>query len=238
MDEDLGGRFRVGQRTVAGLGSDSEEVRERGEADPPASPFEQPTRERRGAERGLGESPPVPHEELLLEEALVEAGVVRDEQVVTGEREEPLEDVADSGRAAELLLSQPGEAGNGLGERDARIDERLERVGELERLHPNRPELADLVARRREPGRLQVEDDEDGLLEQGVVARRGQRHRAAHARDPAVTRDHLFDQRGGEAVRDRGRREERPRRIDDGERSALLEDLHEPVECVESQLHS
>ena len=51
-------------------------------------------------------------EQLPLEEALVEAGVVRDEQVVAGEGEEAPDDAADRRRSPQLLLAQAGEAGD------------------------------------------------------------------------------------------------------------------------------
>ena len=61
--------------------------------------------------------------------------------------------------------------------------------------------------------------------------------RRARADDPAVAGRHLFEQRAGEPVGDRRRREERPGRLDHGQRAALLERVDEPVERVEGELH-
>jgi hypothetical protein len=167
VHEHLGGRFRIGQGSVAGLRRDSEEVRERREADAAEPPFEQAPRERSRAERRLGETPVA---QLPLEEALVEARVVRHEELVPGEGEEPPHDSPGRRRALELLFANTGQAGNRLGQRDARIDERLKRLDELEPAHADRADLADLVAPGREPGRFEIEDDEFGLLEQRVGA--------------------------------------------------------------------
>ena len=80
--------------------------------------------------------------------------------------------------------------------------------------HAHRADLADPVARGREPGRLEVEDDELGLLEQRVAGLARERDGRAAADDAAVAGGDLVEQRAGEAVGDRRRREERPRRLD------------------------
>ena len=226
VDEHLGRRLGVGQRAVAGPGRDAEEVGERGEADAAQPAFEQPPRERRGAERRLGKAPPVPREQLPLEEALVEARVVRDEQVVAGEGEEALEDAPrPEARRRSSSSRSPVSRAIGSGSATRGFDERLERVDELERPHAHGAELADPVARGREAGRLEVEDDELGLLEQRVGAAAGQGDGRAGADDPAVARGDLFEQRAGKPVGDRGGREERlgpPRRPTAAPRSSSV----------------
>src|SRR5213079_3357629 len=87
-------------------------------------------------------------------------------------------------------------------------------------------------------GGLEVEDDELHLLEQGVVDGTGERDGRTPADDPAVARRDLFQQGCGQAVRDRGRGEDRARRFGRRQRSALLEQVDEPIERVESELHS
>jgi hypothetical protein len=64
---------------MAGPRRYAEEVSERGEADAAQAALEQPTGERGRAKRRLGQASPVHREQLPLEEALVEARVVRDE---------------------------------------------------------------------------------------------------------------------------------------------------------------
>ena len=91
-----------------------------------------------------------------------------------------------------------------LGEGDPRIDERLEGADRLERSNAHRSELADLVPGGREPGCLQVEDDELGLLEQRVSAFPRQGDGCAGADDSAVAGGDLIQQRTGEPLRDRG----------------------------------
>ena len=155
----------------------AEEVGERGEADAAEPSLEQAPGERRGAERRLGQASSVSQKQLPLDEALVEPGVVRDEQVVAREAEEAPENGRDGRRTPQLLAAQAGEAGDRFRECDARVHERLKGVDELERPDADGADLADAVACGREPGRLQVEDDELGLFQQRVVSllRQGRR---------------------------------------------------------------
>ena len=107
---------------MAGSGRNPEEVGERGKADATQAALEQATGERRRAERRLGEASSLQPEQLPLEKALVEAGVLRDEEPVTGEAEEAAKNAGDGGRLPKLLLAQAGEAGDGLREHNSRID--------------------------------------------------------------------------------------------------------------------
>ena len=144
---------------------DAEEVSERGEAHSAHAALEQPARECGRAERRLGEAPAVQPQQLLLEEALVEARVVGDEQVVVREGEEAPENRCDGWSLPELLLAQAGQTRDRLRKCSLRVDERLVRVGELKRPDADRAELADPAPRGREPGRLQVEHDELRLVQ-------------------------------------------------------------------------
>ena len=237
VHEHLGRGLCVRQRTVARSGRNAEEVGQRGEADAPHAALQQPARQRGRAERRLRQAPVVHQQQLPLQEALVEARVVRDEEVVAREREET-PDHRGSGRGVpQLLLAQAGQACDRIGERDSRIHERLEGLHRLERPHPDGPDLADAVVNGREPRRLQVEDDELGLLERRVGVAAGERDRGARADDAAVAGGHLLEQRAGEAVGDRGGGEERAGGLDRRERPTLLERVHQPVERVECELH-
>jgi len=88
VHEHLGGRLGVWQSAVARGRRNAEEVGERGEADAPEATFEQATGKRSRTERRFGETAPVQREELPLEEALVEAGVVSDKERVGGKGQE------------------------------------------------------------------------------------------------------------------------------------------------------
>jgi len=83
VHEHLGRRLSIGQSAVTRLRRHSEEIRQRREADATEPSFEQAPRECGGTQRRLGQTPV---SELPLEEPLVEARVVRHEQLVAGER--------------------------------------------------------------------------------------------------------------------------------------------------------
>ena len=97
---------------------------------------------------------------------------------------------------------------DGSGEGDAGADEGLERLPELERSYADGADLADARRACREAGRLQVEDDELGLLEQRIVRRGDERDRRAVPREPPVPLDQVADERPREPVRCRAQREE------------------------------
>ena len=235
-DQDFSGCLRVRQRPMAGSRRHPEEVGERRETDPAQAPFEQAAGQGRRAQRRLCQPPPVQPGQLAFQKALVEPGVVRDQRGVAGEGEEASDHGRDVRRAAQLLLPQPGQAGHCIGEGHGRIDQRLEGADELERLDADRTQLADPAGPRREPGRLQIEDDELRLLQQRIRRPR-QRDGVTRADDPAVTGAGLGEQRAGEPCGDRGAREEEASRLDDRQRAALLQRFHEPVDAVEHELH-
>ena len=173
-DEHLGRGLRIGKSPVAGTSRDAEEVGERGEADAAHASLEQAPGERGGAERRLGKPPAVQPLQLPLQEPLVEAGVVGGERGVAGEGDEAFDDARHGWCSAQLVLAQSGQTRYRLRESNARVDERLERIDQLERPYARCSDLADPVPSAREPGRLQVEDDELGLLQQRIFVSAGQ----------------------------------------------------------------
>jgi hypothetical protein len=187
-------RLGVRQRAVARLGRDSEEVREGRESDAAQASGEEAAGERGRTERRLGQTPPVQEAELALEEALVEASVVRDEHVVSREGEEAFDDGRDWRRPAQILLAQPGQARDGLRECHAGVHERLEGVDDLESADAHRSELADPVALGREPRGLEVEDDEVGFDQERVGPSARERDGCPLAHEPAVARGDVRNQ--------------------------------------------
>ena len=150
----------------------------------------------------------------MVEEADVEAGVVRGERCVAGEREEAADGELRTRCAAQLGVAQAGQPGDRRRERDPGLDERLERLGDLERLDAHRADLAHAVARGREPGRLEVEDDELGVLDQRVGLRAVRETDAsAEPREPGVTVDDVGEQRVRECRRRALEREEHACRL-------------------------
>ena len=85
----------------------------------------------------------------------------------------------------------------------------MKRLDGFERPNSNGPELANAAASGREPGRLQVEDDELGLLQQWVGSPSGKRDSGARTDDPTVTGGHLGQQGASEAFGDGGGGKER-----------------------------
>ena len=95
------------------------------------------------------------------------------------------------------------------GQRDARVDEGLECVPELERADALGADLADARRPRREPGRLEVDDDEVRVLEKDVGARgRREADRGAAPGEPRVADDHVVEERARERGRGAREREE------------------------------
>ena len=138
------------------------EVRER---EARGAALKEAAREPDGVEHGRADAFPREPVDLVLQEADVEAGVVRRERSVAGEREEaPYRDLRARG-PSQIVLADPGERRDERRQSGAGIDERLERLGDLERSDADGADLADAVAARREPRRLEVEDDELGVLD-------------------------------------------------------------------------
>src|SRR5881397_2762373 len=104
---------------MAGSCRDPEEVGERGEADAAETAFQQAPGERGRAERRLRQAPTVQQEQLPLEEALVEASVMRNQEGNAREAEKAPKDDGNRSRSPQLLLAQPGETSDGVRERDS-----------------------------------------------------------------------------------------------------------------------
>ena len=212
VHEHLGRGLGVGERAVTGLRRNAEEVRERGQPHAAEPSLEEAARERGRAERRLGQawSPSCCSRKRWSNRAL--CATSRSSPANARNRRSTLEI---DGRASELLLAQAGQPRDRLGERDPRIDERLERADELEPPHAHRADLADLVAPGREPGRLEVEDDERGFFEQrvGEAARGGRPSFPCRRRrlSPAVTSS-SSDRPGRRGSRTWRRGREPPRR--------------------------
>ena len=239
-DEDLRRRAGVRQRAVARLGRDAEEVRERREPDATRPLAEEPSGEPDGVHDGSGDAPARQVRHLAVEEREVEPRVVRDERGVSGERDEA---AGRHGRRAERHGARAGwmpvsDATAGR-QRDARVDERLERVVELERANALRADLADPRGAGREPGRLEVDDDEVRVLEEDVRAGRvGEPDRCAAPGETGVTGDDVVEQRARERRGRAREREEHPGRLLRRHGAAAeLDQLDQPVGGVERQLH-
>ncbi len=238
-DQDLRGRERVRQRPVARLDRDAEEVRELPERDTLAPSRQQPPRE---PDRIEHRSRAAAAGELLdgtVEEADVEAGVVRDEWNVPGELEKATEGELDPWRAAQLLLPDPGQRGDEPWQHRPGVDECLEGLHDLERANADGPDLADAAGSRGEAGRLQVEDDELGLLERRVRVRvAGEPHARADEREARVSVDHVAQQRARQRDGRSLEREEHSSCLLGGNRPVLgLDELDQPVRGVERKLH-
>ena len=108
--EDLGGRRRVGQRTVARLGRGAEEVGQAGEPEVPRAAGEQPAGQPDGVDDGSRYAAAREPEDGMVEERHVEAGVVGDEHGVAREGEEAPHGEVLPGRAPEVA---PGRCPSG-----------------------------------------------------------------------------------------------------------------------------
>ena len=238
-DQDLCRGERVRKRTVAWIGRRAEEVRELREREALASPMQEPPGEPDGVDHGRGDAPAGEPLDGVVEEAHVEAGVVRGERCVAREREEAANGELLTRRAAQLGVAQAGQPGDRLRQRDSGVDQRLERLGDLERLHAHRADLAHAIARGREPGRLEVEDDELGVLDQRVRLRAvREAHASAEPRQARVTVDDVGEQGVGEARRRALEREQHACRLLRRDRApARVDQLDEPVGGIEGELH-
>ena len=238
-EQDLGRRLGVGQRAVARARARAEEPRERGEPGPRGAAGEEPPCEPDGVDHRRRDPPPRLALGLAVEEGEVEARVVRDEDGVAGEREEPPHRGGHRRRAAQLRVVDPGQRPDRGREPHARVGERLEPRGQLERLDADGADLADAGGGRREARRLEVDHDEAGELERQALRRGlGQRDEVAAPREPRVGTHRLVEQAPRDPVGKPAEREEPPRRLLGGHRpAALLDELDEPVGRVQAKLH-
>ncbi len=168
---------------------------------------------------------------LAVEEGEVEARVVRDENRVACEGEEASHRFGRARRAAQVLVPQAGHGARPRGDREPRVDERLELPVHLEAAQANRADLADSGLARPQPGRLEVDHDVGRVLEEERRARRlGQPDGVAVPREPRVGLDDLRQQRACERDGRVPQGEEPARRFVREHRPALLlDELHQPV---------
>ena len=136
---------------MARIGRSAEEVRQLREREALASPPEQPPGEPDRVDHGSRDAPSRQPLHRLVEEADVEPGVVSRERRVGCEREEAPHGELLARRAAEVGVTETGEPSDRRRQRDPRIDERLERVNDLERADADGADLAHAVARCRSP---------------------------------------------------------------------------------------
>jgi hypothetical protein len=224
---------------MARLRRDAEEVRELPEREAVAATGEQTAGEPHRVEHCGGASPPRQLLHLAIQEGDVEARVVRDERRVAREVQEAAEGELDARRAAEVLLPDARQGGDERRQGRARVDERLERVHELERADPDGPDLAHPAGLRGEPRRLEVEDDQLGVLEWDVRVRIvGETDAGAEPGQPRVAVDDLAEEGARERCGRALEREEDARRLLRCDRAvACLHELDEPVRRVERELH-
>ena len=183
----------------------AEEVRERREPDALDPAGEHSPREPDGVDDRCGDSPAGQPLDLAVEEADVEARVVRDEHRVAGELEEATHRKLDRRCAAQLARVDSGQSRDRGGQRPARVDERLEPLLELEAAHPHRADLADRRGAGRETRRLEIDDDVGRGLERQRGARRvGEPDVRAAPAEPRVALDDVGEQRPREPRRAHG----------------------------------
>src|SRR5262249_11684048 len=142
--------------------------RRQAEARPAAG--QQSTREADGVDDRRGQPCADEPLGLAVQKGQVEPSVVRDEDGVACETEKTAHGFLCARGAAKLRVAQAGERGDRRSDRYARIDERLELLGELERADANGADLADARRARTQSRRLEVDDDVRRRLDAQVRA--------------------------------------------------------------------
>ena len=239
-DEDLGRRLRVGERPMTRSCVRAEEVRQGRKAEARRSPGQQSPRQSDGVDDGCGETCTGESLCLPVEEREVEARVVRDDHRVARKPQEAGHSELHTWRSAKLSVAKPGQRADHGPDGNARIDERLELVGQLELMHAHGADLADARCAGSQSGGLEVDDDVRGALERQIRARRlCEADSVAAPGKSRIFADHVVQQRAGQSNRCVPEGEEAPRRLLGRHRSApLLHELDEPVRGVEAQLHA
>ena len=143
----------------------------------------------------------------------VEAGVVGHEDAALREGEKAAHRELGPWRTAQRRGLDAGERGDGRGQRHAGVDERLERLAQLEALDALCADLADPRRARAQPGGLEVEDDERRLVElqAALPGVREPDEVAAAPGEAGVTGDDVVEQRPRDRRGGGGEREQRPR---------------------------
>jgi hypothetical protein len=239
-DQNLGGRKRIRKRSVARLPRRPEEVRELLEREALAAPVEEPSGEPHGVDDRRRYALPGELLDRAVEESDVEPSVVRNERCVAGESEKAKDGEFCAWRAAELPSRDPRQSRDRRREDDARVDERLERLVDRQCANADCPDLAHAIATRREPGRLEIEDDELGVLDRRLAA--SVAGKADPRSEPGQSRI-TVDDVGQQAARERRRRtlesEEDARRVLRSDRAPpCVHQLDQPVCGIERELHA
>ena len=237
--QQLAGRLGIGQRAMHGSRRQREPVGERVQIAAQPAAGEQPPCERDRVEHRQLEPAPVDRAERALQEAHVEARVVRDEDAALGEPEQIAQRRPDGPCAREIALPDAGERRDQRRYRHARIDEALEARDDLEALDAHGADLDDARAPPHARG-LEVDDAEARLLERRLGRRRpvGERDVAVtHQAEPGIRADHLVQQAGHEPRRRAAQGEQPACRFLRGERAPMrVQRIHEPVSATEREL--
>ena len=241
LEQDLGGRLRVGQRAVARTRARAEELRERREPEarargrPAGAARARPCRRR--ARRAAGRRGAALRRRGTTCRSARCARRARRRRRTRGSASVA---APTCGARPQLALVDSRQRRDLQREPLARIHERLHRRRELERLDAHRADLADLRAARREPGRLEVDDAVRSLLEQprSAVPPASATQPPRHASRASATTTSSSSDRAMPSGRC-CEREERARRVLDGNCAApFLDELDEPVRRIEPKLHA
>ncbi len=116
--------------------------------------------------------------EFVLEEPVVEARVVGDEELALEPLQHVARDLGEGGRAAHHRVGDAGEDLDVLGNGALGIHQRGPFVHELAAGHAHDADLGDAIARRRRAGGLQVDERDGGCEHQAARARAARRHGA------------------------------------------------------------
>ena len=176
--------------------------------------------------------------DLAVEEADVEARVVRDENSPRREVEEALDCKHGRRSACEVPVLDPRQRGDDGGKRNAGIDQRLERARMRQAFEPDRSDLADRGAAGPEAGGLQVDDDVASRLQRQLLRRVvRERDRRPPPRESRVAADDVVEEAVCKARRREGEREQRAGGLlgCDG-RAPFLDQIDQPVGGVEGEL--
>ncbi len=200
---------------------------------------EQAARERDGVEHRQLEPASVDRTERALQEADVEAGVVRDEDAPLRQPQQLAQRRADGSGASQVAPADPGDRRDQRRQRHARVDEALEARDLFEPLDPHRADLDDARA-PPDARRLEVDDAEARVLERRLRGRRpaGERDVAiAHEAEPGVRADDLVQQARDEPRRRAAQGEQPACRFLRGERAPVrVQRIHESVSATEREL--
>ena len=177
---------------------------------------------------------------LEIEEGQVEPSIVCDEHRVTRELEEP-SDRRDRARLpSKLRISEAGEGADCRPDGNARVDERLENLSELQLAYAHGADLADARTSRTQSGRLEIHHHEGGVLEQKIRSGWvGEPDCIATPGQANVVADDVVEQHPGQPNRCVAKGEQTSRGLLGVHRPApFLDEFHQPVGRVKPELHT